>query len=270
MRGDEAAARIPMIPWLDEDTPLPPTARALPADSDAPGLLAAGGGLAPARLEEAYRHGVFPWFSAGQPVLWWTPEPRTVLRTADFTLARSLRKTLRRFLATPGCEVRIDSACERVIRACAGTPRPGQDGTWIVPQMVQAYAAWHRLGRVHSVETWVDGELVGGLYAVAIGRMVYGESMFTHRTDASKLALAALVAFCRAHGVAMIDCQQHTRHLASFGAVPVSRQAFESHVHAAVAQPGIGQWSYDPAHWALLGLEGPGPLVAPPRPAHVP
>ena len=259
-----------MIPWLDDHTPLPPTAHALSADSDAPGLLAAGGGLSPERLEEAYRHGVFPWFSTGQPVLWWTPEPRAVLHTADFTLARSLRKTLRRFLVTPGCEVRIDSACERVIRACAGTPRPGQDGTWIVPQMVQAYAAWHRLGRVHSVETWVDGELVGGLYAVAIGHMVYGESMFTHRTDASKIALAALVAFCRAHGVAMIDCQQHTRHLASFGGVPVSRQVFEAHVHAAVAQPDIGQWSYDPAHWALIGLEEPGPHSQLPRPAHAP
>jgi leucyl/phenylalanyl-tRNA--protein transferase len=249
-----------MIPWLDDDTPLPPGSHALPEGSQAPGLLAAGGGLHPARLEEAYRRGVFPWFSQGQPVLWWSPEPRTVLRTADFVLTRSLRKTIRRFLATPGCALRIDSAFERVIQACAHTSRAGQNGTWIVPQMVQAYAAWHHLGRVHSVETWIDGELVGGLYAVAIGRMVYGESMFAHRTDASKIALAALVALCRARGVTLIDCQQETRHLVSLGAVTISRQAFERHVHAAVAQPELGDWAYDPAHWALLGIEAPGQL----------
>ena len=252
-----------MIPWLDDDTPLPPTTQALPAHSDAPGLLAAGGGLRPARLEEAYRHGVFPWFSPGQPVLWWSPEPRTVLRTADFTLSRSLCKTIRRFLATPGCTLRFDSAFERVIGACAHTPRAGQDGTWIVPQMVRAYTAWHHLGRVHSVETWVDGELVGGLYAVAIGRMVYGESMFAHRTDASKIALAALVAFCRARGVAMIDCQQATRHLLSLGAVTLPRADFEQHLHAAVAQTALGEWSYDAAHWLLLGIE---PAGTPPEP----
>jgi leucyl/phenylalanyl-tRNA--protein transferase len=127
-----------MITWLDDDTPLPPTSQALPEGSQAPGLLAAGGGLRPARLEEAYRRGIFPWFSAGQPVLWWSPQPRTVLRTADFELSRSLRKTIRRFMATPGCAVRIDSAFDRVIQACAHTPRAGQDGTWILPQMVHA------------------------------------------------------------------------------------------------------------------------------------
>jgi leucyl/phenylalanyl-tRNA--protein transferase len=253
-----------MIPWLDDDTPLPPTSRSLPEGSQAPGLLAAGGGLSPQRLEEAYRRGVFPWFSAGQPVLWWSPDPRTVLRTADFTLSRSLRKTIRRFLSTPGCTLRFDSAFERVIQACAHTPRAGQDGTWIVPQMVHAYTAWHRLGRVHSVETWVDGELAGGLYAVAIGRMVYGESMFAHRTDASKIALAALMAFCRARGVALIDCQQATRHLLSLGAVTVPRAHFEREVQAAVAQPALGEWSYDPAHWALLGIDPPGPAPGPP------
>ena len=247
-----------MVAWLDDDTPLPPTSQALPEGSQAPGLLAAGGGLRPERLEEAYRHGVFPWFSAGQPVLWWSPEPRTVLRTADFALSRSLRKTIRRFLATPGCTLRFDSAFERVIRACAHTPRTGQDGTWIVPQMVRAYTGWHHLGRVHSVETWVQGELVGGLYAVAIGRMVYGESMFAHRTDASKIALAALVAWCRARGVPLIDCQQQTRHLVSLGAVTMARGAFEAHVREAVAQPEAGEWAYDPAHWALLGIEPPG------------
>ncbi|MFM7532009.1 MAG: leucyl/phenylalanyl-tRNA--protein transferase [Rubrivivax sp.] len=248
-----------MIAWLEDDTPLPPTAQALPPGSQAPGLLAAGGGLHPARLEEAYRRGIFPWFSAGQPVLWWSPDPRTVLRTAEFRLSRSLRKTIRRFLATPGCELRFDSAFDRVIQACAGTPRHGQDGTWIVPQMVRAYSAWHRLGRVHSVETWVRGELVGGLYAVAIGRMVYGESMFAHRTDASKIALAALVAFCRAQAVALIDCQQETQHLLSLGAETLPRTAFENHVCVAVDEPGPDDWSYDPSHWSGLALEPPEP-----------
>ncbi|MFZ4651436.1 MAG: leucyl/phenylalanyl-tRNA--protein transferase [Rubrivivax sp.] len=259
-----------MIPWLEDDAPLPPTAQALPERSQAPGLLAAGGGLHPARLEEAYRQGVFPWYSPGQPVLWWSPQPRTVLRCADFKLSRSLRKTLRRFLATPGCTVRIDHAFERVIRACASTPREGQDGTWIVPEMVQAYTAWHRLGRVHSVETWVGDELVGGLYAVAIGRMVFGESMFAHRTDASKIALAALVALCRAQGVVLIDCQQDTQHLASLGAVQITREAFEAHVRCAAAQPELGDWSYDPANWALLGVHEAPPAVTPPAPPHAP
>ena len=133
--------------------------------------MAAGGRVTPQRLEEAYRSGIFPWYSPGQPVLWWSPDPRMVLPVAEFRLSHSLRKTLRRFLRTPGCEVRFDSAFRRVIEACAHTPRDGQDGTWIVPAVMAAYAAWHEAGRVHSVETWIDGELVGGLYGVAIGRM---------------------------------------------------------------------------------------------------
>ncbi len=133
-----------MLQWIDDDQPLPPTGLALGLDSDAPGLLAAGGRLTPQRLEEAYRHGIFPWFSAGQPVLWWSPDPRMVLHAAEFKLSRSLAKTLRRFVRTPGCELRIDGDFRAVIQACAGTPREGQGGTWIVPQMVQAYVACHR------------------------------------------------------------------------------------------------------------------------------
>ena len=185
-----------MVPWLRSATDrLPDTRRALPAGSDAPGLLAAGGDLTPQRLTEAYSKGVFPWYSEGQPVLWWSPEPRMVLFTDEFRLKRSLRKTIARFVRTPGCEVRIDSAFRRVITACSQTPREGQDGTWIVPEMVEAYCAWHELGQVHSFETWIDGELAGGLYGVSLGRMFFGESMFAHRTDASKIALAALVCF---------------------------------------------------------------------------
>lgn len=244
--------------WID-DEPLPPTSLALGPDSDAPGLLAAGGQLTPERLEQAYRQGVFPWFGPGQPVLWWSPDPRMVLPVADFKVSKSLAKTLRRFQRTPGCELRIDSAFAHVIEACAHTPREGQAGTWIVPSMVAAYTAWHRLGRAHSVETWVDGRLVGGLYCVAIGRMVFGESMFAWVTDASKVALAALVAFCRAHGVTLIDCQQNTGHLASLGAHEVSRQAFERHLAVATAEPEIADWTYDSRMWMQLAALPRGP-----------
>ena len=242
-----------MVYWLhDASSPLPSTDQALAADSEAPGLLAAGEDLSTQRLQEAYRLGVFPWFSPGQPVLWWAPDPRMVLMTHEFKLSRSLRKTIQKFLLTPGCEVRFDSAFEQVMEACAHTPRDGQNGTWIVPEMLQVYKQWHHEGRVHSVETWADGRLVGALYGVNIGRMFFGESMFSHQADASKIALAALVAFCRAHRVAMIDCQQRTRHLASMGARELPRREFESRMSLSLAQPDITQWVYDPAHWSLL------------------
>lgn len=245
-----------MIPWLeDDDAPFPPTARALPPDSDAPGLLAAGGELDVWRLATAYGQGIFPWYSPGQPILWWAPDPRMVLPVAEFRLRRSLRKTLRHFIATPGCELRIDSAFGRVIEACARTPREGQHGTWIVPEMIAAYRDWHAAGGAHSVETWVDGELVGGLYAVSLGRMVFGESMFSHRSDASKIALAALVCFCREHGVTMIDCQQRTDHLASLGAREIPRPVFEAHLAGSVGAAPIEDWTYHPALWRHLGLE---------------
>lgn len=245
--------------WIDEQRPLPPTQLAMPPGSEAPGLLAAGGRLSIERLEEAYRRGIFPWYSERQPVLWWCPDPRMVLQTRAFKISRSLRKTLRRFIATPGCEIRIDSAFDRVIEACATTPRDGQNGTWIVPAMTRAYRIWHRTGRVHSFETWIDGELVGGLYAVAIGRMVYGESMFAWRTDASKIALSALVAFCRAHDVAVIDCQQNTQHLSSLGGFEVPRDLFERMLALGLGGGEIQDWTYDRRFWATLGLDGPEP-----------
>jgi leucyl/phenylalanyl-tRNA--protein transferase len=243
-----------MVPWIENHAPLPCTSQALGPDSDAPGLLAAGGDLSAARLEQAYRRGIFPWFGVEQPVLWWSPSPRMVLPVQNFKVSRSLRKTLRRFIATPGCEIRIDSAFERVIHACSTTPREGQSGTWIVPAMVQAYTAWHRAGRVHSVETWMNGELAGGLYCVGIGHMVFGESMFAHRTDASKIALAALVAWCRRHGVTLIDCQQNTRHLASMGAHEITREAFEQHLREATSLPHLRDWTYHRSTWAQLPM----------------
>lgn len=241
-----------MIPWLEPDTPFPDTTQALGPETDAPGLLAAGADLTPQRLEAAYRRGIFPWFSQGQPVLWWTTDPRMVLPVNEFKVHRSLRKVLNKFLRTPGCEVRIDSAFEQVAAACADTPRDGQNGTWILPDMQAVYGQWHRLGRVHSFETWINGQLVGGLYGVSIGRMFYGESMFAWRTDASKIALAALVCFCRANGIELIDCQQQTKHLASLGARPISRGDFETHLRGVVDQSPPAVWAYDNVLWSQL------------------
>ena len=246
-----------VIPWLHADTPLPPTSDALDDASDAPGLLAYGGGLGVPRLRDAYAHGVFPWYSPGQPVLWWSPDPRMLLRTDDFRLSHSLRKTLRRFLRTPGCELRIDHDTPRVMAHCAETPREEQNGTWIVPEMQAAYGEWARAGDVHSVETWIGDELVGGLYGVNIGRMMFGESMFSHRTDASKIALAGLVAFCRWHDMPVIDCQQATGHLASLGASPIPRADFERQVHALVARAPAPVWAYDFRMWSTLDLGAP-------------
>ena len=247
-----------MLTWIDDPaTPLPPTRLALSGESDAPGLLAAGGELSPQRLTEAYRLSVVPWYAPGQPVLWWSPDPRMELATARFKLSRSLRKRIAAFRRDAGCEIRIDSAFERVIQACAAAPRDGQNGTWIVPEMIKAYIRWHALGKVHSVETWIDGELVGGLYGVGLGRMFFGESMFAHRTDASKIALAALVCFCRANSVALIDCQQHTDHLASMGARQTPRADFEAHVSAAVAASPIADWTYDSSMWSHLDTRTP-------------
>jgi leucyl/phenylalanyl-tRNA--protein transferase len=208
-----------MIPWLEGNTPFPPLSQAL---RDPNGLLAAGGDLSSPRLLEAYHQGIFPWFSAGEPTLWWSPDPRMVLFPSEFRLHRSLRKTLR----GGAFEARLDTAFAQVIAACARTPRPGQDGTWITDDIKAAYTALHDAGWAHSVETWMDGELVGGLYGVAIGRMFYGESMFAHRRDASKIAFAHLVRFLREREFGLIDCQMKTAHLASLGAREIPRAEF--------------------------------------------
>ncbi len=244
-----------MIRWLRSPLqPLPDPEREPVGDSDVPGLLAAGGELTTQRLTEAYSKGIFPWYGDGQPIMWWSPDPRMVLLPAEFKLSRSLRKTLRRFAGSPGCVLRIDGATDRVIEHCASTPRGGESGTWIVPEMIAAYRAWHREGRVHSFETWIDGELVGGLYGVGLGRMFFGESMFAHRTDASKIALAALVAFCRARGIETIDCQQRTSHLASLGGREIARREFRARLGTALAHVDVADWSYDLRMWALIGV----------------
>ena len=239
------------LPWLDPGAPFPNPARAWDAGQPAPGLLAAGGALDVDSLQRAYSAGIFPWFSDGQPILWWSTDPRMVLLPAEFHLHRSLRKTLARLVASPGFEIRIDSAFDDVIRACATSLRPGQTGTWIVPQMVRAYSAFHRAGYAHSVETWIDGRLAGGLYCVNLGRAVFGESMFTRTPDASKVAVAALVAFCLEHDIPMIDCQQNTAHLASLGAREIAREPFVAQVAQSVKKPSP-PWRFEPIYWRRL------------------
>jgi leucyl/phenylalanyl-tRNA--protein transferase len=239
------------LPWLDADSPLPPASTALEHPSHLRGLLAAGQDLSVARLREAYSQGIFPWYSDGQPVLWWSPDPRMVLRTADFRFHPSLRKTVRRFARDPSCAIRMDSAFAQVIRHCAKAPRKGQSGTWILPEMVESYIALHQAGHAHSVETWIDGELVGGLYLVSLGCALFGESMFARQTDASKIALAALVAFARQHSMPWIDCQQNTRHLSSLGAREMPRDEFVQWVHAEVTRP-APVWQFDPIYWDAL------------------
>jgi len=238
----------PVLSWLEPGSAFPPVENAWGAPSDAPGLLAAGGDLSVNTLRDAYGQGIFPWFSEGQPILWWSPDPRMVLTVAHFHLRRSLRKVLARFRSDPRCEVRFDTAFEQVISACANTPRHGQPGTWILPAMVAAYTRLHEAGHAHSVETWVDGKLVGGLYCVALGRAVFGESMFSHTNDASKIALAALVCFCRECGILSVDCQQNTSHLASMGAAEMSRAVFLEHIRTAREEP-APHWRFSPLYW---------------------
>lgn len=232
-----------MIPWLEAGDPFPPVSRAL---ADPNGLLTAGADLSPSRLLAAYRRGIFPWFAPGEPILWWSPDPRMVLLPERLKISRSLAKTLR----NADYEVKLDTAFARVIAACAATPRPGQSGTWIVPAMQAAYLRLHRMGIAHSVETWQDGKLVGGLYGIAIGRAFFGESMFSHRSDASKIALAHLCAHLARREFGIIDCQMETAHLASLGARPIPRDDFLARVAALVD---IGD---PPVRWPADGIDG--------------
>jgi leucyl/phenylalanyl-tRNA--protein transferase len=233
-----------MVPWLASDDPFPPVERALGETSGAPGLLAASAELSASRLVVAYKSGIFPWYSDGQPVLWWSPDPRMVLLPAEFKVSDSLRKTLKRVIRDDAWEIRVDHDFAAVMRACAQTPREGQRGTWITADIVDAYSALHRDGLAHSIETWFEGKRVGGLYGVSFGRMFFGESMFAHRTDASKIALSALVGHLRHQGVTMIDCQQNTSHLASLGGREIRRAAFLNHVRSVVEAPPI-PWLFD-------------------------
>jgi len=224
------------LAWIDDTTPLPHPDCAL---SD--GLLAAGGRLTVERLQEAYSKGIFPWYNAGDPILWWSPQPRMVLHCNELRISHSLGKRLRQIArseTTPGAsvQVRLNTAFEQVMRQCAA-PRNGMEGTWISPDIQAAYGLWHRQGQVHSIETWIDGRLAGGLYGVSLGRFFFGESMFSRANDASKIALSYLVAYLLRHGVAHIDCQQQTAHLARMGARPIDRHDFLDLLAQALEHP---------------------------------
>ncbi len=248
------------IVWVNPDTPLPDPRRA-----SVEGLLAAGADLSVHRLEEAYAKGIFPWFNQGDPVLWWSPDPRMVLPCEALHVSRSLAKRLRQLARAQTAEgaparwqVTTDMAFEAVIAACA-EPVDGRMLTWISDDLRQAYCAWHRSGRAHSVEVWENGCLVGGLYGVCLGRMFFGESMFSRRPDASKLALVYLVRRLQQLGIGHIDCQQETRHLASMGARPMARADFLALLQRTTRLP--------TAPWHRGCLLQDGAFVAPAEPA---
>jgi leucyl/phenylalanyl-tRNA--protein transferase len=224
-----------MIPFLGPRDPFPPVEFAM---RDPNGLLAAGGDLSPDRLIAAYSRGIFPWFGEDDPLLWWSPDPRMVLFTDELHVSRSLR----RVVASGRYRVTLDAAFAGVMEAC-GEPRANQDGTWITPEMVQAYTRLAERGLAHSVEAWEGDFLAGGLYGVAIGRMFFGESMFARRTDASKVALVHLVRQLERWEIPMVDCQMSTGHLASLGAREIPRAAFLARLRELVAQPSV------PAPW---------------------
>ena len=208
---------------------------------DPNGLLAAGADLSPERLLDAYARGIFPWFGEHDPLLWWSPDPRMVLYVDELHVSRSLRRVLK----SGRYHVTCDTAFRDVMRACA-EPRVGQDGTWITRAMLAAYTRLARLGHAHSIEAWEDGELVGGLYGVAVGRMFYGESMFARRSDASKVALVCLVRQLQKWQFPMIDCQMSTSHLASLGAREIPRAEFTTRVARLVREPGVvSPWQLD-------------------------
>jgi leucyl/phenylalanyl-tRNA--protein transferase len=226
-----------MIPFLGPADPFPSVDQAL---DNPDGLLAAGATLSTRRLVDAYRRGIFPWFNEGDPILWWSPDPRTVLRPSQIHISHSLRKRLRRH----GYLVTMNRVFARVLEGCAA-PRVDDSGTWLSNGMRRAYAAMHAAGLAHSIEIWMDGELAGGIYGVGIGRMFFGESMFTHRTDASKIAIACLAAQLDRWEFPLIDCQLETAHLVSLGAEPMPRSRFVTEIARLVDEPAPA-WEMDP------------------------
>ncbi len=257
-----------MLHWLDTHTPFPEVTADLGLNGEAPGLVAVSEKLTVDQLLRAYPKGFFPWYSPGQPVLWWNPDPRMVLYTSRFKVSTSLRKVLRNVLRDAAWEIKVDVHFRDVVQACAYTPRhsgtkagldqtvlrimeqiqrsdgtQSADGTWITPEIQAVYGELHALGYAHSVETWYEGRRVGGLYGAHLGRVFFGESMFAWQTNASKIALAALVGHLTQEGVALLDCQQRTTHLASLGGEEIPRADFLAHLAHAVHQPPIA-WTF--------------------------
>ena len=241
----------PQLTWIESGQALPSPDQAWGAHTPAPGLVAAGQDLSAQRLVESYSQGIFPWYSSGQPVLWWSPDPRMVLRPQNFRFRRSLRQALKRGQLEQDFSLCFDRDFHQVIERCSQTPRTGQSGTWIVPDMVKAYQELHQLGLAHSAELWLGGYLVAGLYFVALGHAVFGESMFTTVTDGSKMTLALLVSVCLRHGIEAIDCQQNTRHLASLGAQEMPRAEFVAQVQQARRLPPV-DWACQTLYWDSL------------------
>lgn len=224
-----------MLTWLRRDSlDFPSLENALQEPN---GLLAAGGDLSPERLIQAYRHGCFPWYQDGQPLLWWSPDPRTVLFPGELHVSRSLAKVIRQ----GGFQFSFDQAFDAVIQACAG-PRSYADGTWITSPMQAAYCELHRRGIAHSVEVWSNGKLVGGLYGLAMGRLFFGESMFSHANNASKAGFVYLVEHLRNWNFVLIDCQMPTQHLHSFGARAIPRRQFARYLQENLDQPNAADW----------------------------
>lgn len=209
-----------------------------PESANEDGIVAYGGDLSPSRILLAYRNGIFPWYSQGDPILWWSPDPRLVMDLDDFKFRKSLRKRLKHF------DIRFDTAFEEVIRACATIARPGQEGSWLVEEMIEAYTVLHGMGYAHSIEAYQDDKLVGGLYGVAIGGVFCGESMFATVSDASKVAFAALVTHLREWGFDFIDAQVPTEHLKSLGAIEVSRTEYLERLYASCDKSIDMRWSF--------------------------
>lgn len=246
-------SRLPALLPPEPDAPFPPVEQALRQPD---GLLAVGGDLSPQRLLNAYRHGIFPWYSQGQPILWWSPDPRTMFATDAVRLGSKFRRGLRR---SPW-EVRADTAFAEVIRACAESPRRGQRGTWITPEMRAAYGEMHAIGHAHSFEVFDGDRLVGGIYGVAVGRMFFGESMFSAVSGGSKVALAALAFRLRAWGFPLIDAQVENDHLLGLGARLWPRARFLDAVAELTARPGmVGRWTDRVGRWPAARLADAGP-----------
>ena len=225
------------LPWLDPEELFFPEIEA--ALQEPNGLLAVGGDLSPQRLLLAYQRGVFPWFEEGEPILWWSPTPRAVLFPENIVISKSLNKRLRQQQYRTSC----DQAFDQVIAHCANTVRRGQAGTWITEKMQQAYITLHHQGYAHSIEAWCDDELVGGLYGISIGQLFFGESMFSLKTDASKVAFVGLAQNLQAWGYPLIDCQVSNPHLTSLGAEPIDRQTFKDYLATYTVNKGTENWA---------------------------
>ena len=241
------------ITWLGPEDSFPNPRFEADPDPSVPGLIAVSERIYPGQLSKAYQLGIFPWYSDNQPVLWWSPDPRMVLKPTQFKCSDSLQKIIRHFCQDAQSQILVDADFGAVIRSCATSSRKDQDGTWITHEIMDAYTALHEQGNAHSIAVTENGQLVGGLYCVAFGAMVFGESMFSRKSNASKIALAALAAWCQSIGVEMIDCQQETAHLHSLGAAPIPRNVFLEQLQNSLNQTNIKHsWNFDKTilhHW---------------------